>query len=113
MNTHKKRSGFKVMTSLIGLVKPMTGYMILAILMGLMGHLCASFITISGGFAILSVLGKNSLHLAVIFAAMAGMAVLRAVLRYAEQSCNHFIAFKLLALIRDKVFGALRKLCPA
>lgn len=48
MNTHKKRSGFKVMTSLIGLVKPMTGYMILAILMGLMGHLCASFITISG-----------------------------------------------------------------
>ena len=42
MNTHKKRSGFKVMTSLIGLVKPMTGYMILAILMGLMGHLCAS-----------------------------------------------------------------------
>lgn len=58
MNTHKKRSGFKVMTSLIGLVKPMTGYMILAILMGLMGHLCASFITISGGFAILSVLGK-------------------------------------------------------
>lgn len=58
-------------------------------------------------------LGKNSLHLAVIFAAMAGMAVLRAVLRYAEQSCNHFIAFKLLALIRDKVFGTLRKLCPA
>lgn len=113
MNTHKKRSGFKVMTSLIGLVKPMTGYMILAILMGLMGHLCASFITISGGFAILSVLEKNSLHLAVIFAGMAGMAVLRAVLRYAEQSCNHFIAFKLLALIRDKVFGALRKLCPA
>ena len=53
MNTYKKRSGFKVMTSLIGLVKPMTGYMILAILMGLMGHLCASFITISGGFAIL------------------------------------------------------------
>ena len=113
MNTNKKRSGFKVMTSLIGLVKPMTGYMILAILMGLMGHLCASFITISGGFAILSVLEKNSLHLAVIFAAMAGMAVLRAVLRYAEQSCNHFIAFKLLALIRDKVFGTLRKLCPA
>lgn len=113
MNTNKKRSGFKVMTSLIGLVKPMTGYMIFAILMGLMGHLCASFITISGGFAILSVLEKNSLHLAVIFAAMAGMAVLRAVLRYAEQSCNHFIAFKLLALIRDKVFGALRKLCPA
>ena len=72
MNTHKKRSGFKVMTSLIGLVKPMTGYMILAILMGLMGHLCASFITISGGFAILSVLEKNSLHLAVIFAGIFG-----------------------------------------
>lgn len=41
------------------------------------------------------------------------MAVLRAGLRYGEQACNHFIAFKLLALIRDKVFGALRRLCPA
>ena len=34
-------------------------------------------------------------------------------MRYAEQSCNHFIAFKLLALIRDKIFGAMRRLCPA
>lgn len=40
-------------------------------------------------------------------------ALVRGVLRYAEQACNHFIAFKLLALIRDKVFAALRKLCPA
>ena len=34
-------------------------------------------------------------------------------MRYGEQSCNHFIAFKLLAIIRDKVFKALRRLCPA
>ena len=50
----KKRSGFAVMARLIGLVKPLTGYMLLAILMGLAGHLCASFITIFGGFAVLS-----------------------------------------------------------
>ena len=102
------------MTRLIGLIKPLTGYMILAITMGLMGHLCAAFITIFGGYAILNVLHPEwSMNLGVLFVAMLIFALLRGFLRYAEQACNHFIAFKLLALIRDKVFGALRRLCPA
>ena len=109
-----KTSGFTVMRKLIGLVKPLTGYMILAIAMGLTGHLCASFITIFGGYAVLNVLGfETPLSLTVLFVSVAVFALLRAVLRYGEQACNHFIAFKLLALIRDKVFQALRRLCPA
>lgn len=109
-----KRSGFKVMVRLAGLVRPLTGYMILAIMMGVIGHLCASFITIFGGYAILQILHPEwSLNLGVLFAAVLLFALFRGFLRYAEQACNHFIAFKLLALIRDKVFGALRRLCPA
>ena len=109
-----KRSGFQVMTKLIGLVKPLTGYMVLAILMGLIGHLCAAFITVFGGFAIGNVLGLDTtMSLTFLFVCLIVFALARGFLRYAEQSCNHFIAFKLLALIRDKVFGALRRLCPA
>lgn len=108
-----KRSGFQVMARLIGLVKPLTGYMVLAVAMGLIGHLCATFITICGGWAILSVLGMDRLPLSSLFTALVLFALIRGFLRYAEQRCNHFIAFKLLALIRDKVFGALRRLCPA
>ena len=106
-----KRSGFQIMSRLAGLVKPLTGYMILAILMGLIGHLCAAFITVFGGYAILNVLKGQELTF--LFMAVSAFALLRGFLRYAEQSCNHFIAFKLLALIRDQVFGALRRLCPA
>ena len=102
------------MTRLIGLVKPLSGYMILAITMGLVGHLCAAFITVFGGYAILHVLHPEwSMSLGVFFGAVLIFALVRGFLRYAEQACNHFIAFKLLALIRDKVFGALRRLCPA
>ncbi|MEF2605635.1 MAG: ABC transporter ATP-binding protein [Schaedlerella sp.] len=109
-----KRSGFNIMIRLIGLVKPLTGYMILAVAMGLIGHLCASFITVFGGYAILHVLHPEwSWNLTALFVAVLMFALLRGFLRYAEQACNHFIAFKLLALIRDKVFGALRRLCPA
>ena len=109
-----KRSGFHVMARLVGLVKPLTGFMILAITMGLVGHLCATFITVLGGYAILSILHPEwSMNLMLLFAAVLLFALVRGFLRYAEQSCNHFIAFKLLALIRDKVFGALRNLCPA
>ena len=108
------RSGFQIMTRLVGLVKPLTGYMILAITMGLIGHLCAAFITVFGGYAILYVLQPEwSMNLGILFSAVLFFALVRGFLRYAEQACNHFIAFKLLALIRDKVFGALRRLCPA
>lgn len=110
----KKRSGFHVMMRLVGLVKPLTGYMVLAIIMGLMGHLAASFITIFGGYAVAILLDfDNPFSLRIIFIAVCVLALVRGILRYAEQACNHFIAFKLLALIRDKVFIALRRLCPA
>lgn len=109
-----KRSGLNVMARLIGLVRPMLGFMLLAIAMGLLGNLCATFITVFGGYAILNVLHPEwSMPLGWLFAAVLLFALARGFLRYAEQSCNHFIAFKLLALIRDKVFGALRRLCPA
>lgn len=110
----KKRSGFTVMARLIGLVKPLSVYMVLAILMGLVGHLCAAFITIFGGFAVLDLLGFTTpVALKTTFVCVLLFALVRGIFRYAEQSCNHFIAFKLLALIRDKAFRALRRLCPA
>ena len=110
----KKRSGFTVMARLIGLVRPLAGYMVLAIGMGLIGHLCASFITIFGGWAMLDLLGfETPVPLKAVFVCVLAFALVRGVFRYAEQACNHFIAFKLLALLRDRVFRALRRLCPA
>ncbi len=109
-----KRSNFKIMARLITLVKPLALYMVLAIIMGLVGHICASFITIFGAFATAKVLGfSTAISFGAITACLLIFAAVRGLLRYAEQSCNHFIAFKLLALIRDKVFVALRRLCPA
>jgi len=103
-----RRSGFHVMARLIGLVKPLAGYMVLAVIMGLAGHLCAAFITILGGYAVLAPAGfETAFRLEMVFVCVLVFAAVRAVLRYAEQACNHFIAFKLLALIRDRVFQAL------
>lgn len=110
----KKRNHWKLMLQLSGLVKPLSGYMVLAVLMGLAGHLCATFITVFAGFAMLAGLGEPvPVSISVLFLAMGGFALMRGLLRYGEQACNHFIAFKLLALIRDKVFCVLRRLCPA
>ena len=109
-----KRNGFQVMKSLIGLIKPLTGFMVLAVFMGVLGNLCAAGITILGGYAVTGFLGLPlPMTLGWIFGLLGTFALARGVLRYAEQGCNHYIAFKLLALIRDRVFGALRKLAPA
>ena len=109
-----KRSGIQIMSRLVGLVRPLTGYMILAILMGVIGNLCASSITIVAGYMILKGLGFSiTLSFPFLFGIVLVCSLLRGLLRYAEQACNHFIAFKLLALVRDRVFASLRKLAPA
>lgn len=101
------RNGFEVMKRLLKLVKPLTGTMILAVTMGVLGHLCAIAIPVLGGLAITGGAIKP------ICIVLPIVAVLRGVFHLLEQNRNHYLAFKLLALIRDKVFGALRKLAPA
>ena len=115
MNKSNHRSPFAIVGRLIVLVKPMLPVMLAAIVMGVAGHFCATFITIFGGFGILRALGLASPvgTVGTAFACILVFALLRGVLRYAEQASNHYIAFRLLALIRDKVFGALRRLTPA
>ena len=115
MNESKHRSPFAIVARLIVLVKPMLPIMLAAIVMGVAGHFCATFITIFGSFGILTAAGLPSplKTVGTAFVCILLFALLRGVLRYAEQASNHYIAFKLLALIRDKVFGALRRLTPA
>lgn len=111
---NKSRNGFQVMLGLIGMIKPLLGVMCIAIIMGCIGNLMAIFITILGGAAIGNVIGITSgFSMKMIFLLLIVFAVLRGVLRYAEQASNHYIAFKLLARIRHQIFASLRKLAPA
>ena len=126
-NTTKRRSAIQIMGSLIGLIKPLLHIMLAAIVLGTSGYLCAIFLTILAGQVIVHGLLTGVAGLLVpvnnmwlvftpvktIITVMIIIAVLRGILHYVEQYCNHFIAFKLLAIIRHKVFAALRKLCPA
>ena len=107
----KRRSAVQVMGKLIGLVKPLIHIMLAAIILGTVGYLCAIFLTIFAGKAVVGVLQGHSVKR--IMTIMVVIAVSRGILHYVEQYCNHFIAFKLLAIIRHKVFAALRRLCPA
>lgn len=113
---NKKRSNFNIMWNLLGMVKPLSGWMFIAVVTGVLGFLCASFITIFGGIVLMEFSGLQTAWNSGVNGAllcMALFAVLRGGLHYIEHACNHYIAFKLLALIRDKVFAQLRKLAPA
>lgn len=110
----KRRSGIRIMGKLIGLVRPLLHVMAAAVILGVAGYLCAIFLTALAGAGLLNVMGLwEKASLTTVFVCLAAAAVLRGVLHYGEQACNHYIAFKLLALIRHKVFAVLRKLCPA
>lgn len=104
-----RRSGIRIMGKLIGLVKPLLPVMIFAIILGTIGYLCAIFLTITAAYGLMHI----QMEPQALFIALIVMAVMRGILHYGEQYCNHFIAFKLLAIIRHKVFASLRKLCPA
>ena len=109
----KERSSFSVLLRLGALVRPLAGWMALAVLLGLLGFACAIAIPVLGGFAALSVLETQVFPSGLVVFSLFAAAVLRGFLRYGEQTCNHYIAFRLLALIRDRVFAALRRLAPA
>lgn len=110
----EKRSNLKIMLRLVGLVKPLSPVMAAAVILGVAGFCCAIFLTVAGGYGMLTIMGlENTWTVNTLFTTLLLMAVLRGVLHYGEQACNHYIAFKLLALIRDKVFSSLRRLCPA
>ena len=123
----ERRSGIAIMGKLIVLIKPLLHIMAMAVLLGVTGYLCAISLTILGAKALglatggflsdtVKYLADNagvSEKITGIMTAMILVAVFRGIFHYIEQYCNHFIAFKLLAVIRHKVFAALRKLCPA
>lgn len=109
-----RRSGAKIMASLIALLGSLSIIIVLAVINGSIGFVCAMGVTVSGAVGIAKVLGEDiALSYGWVVGMAIGFGVLRGILRYFEQYSNHYIAFKLLAVLRDKVFGALRVLCPA
>ena len=113
-NTKLRRSGAVIMGKLILLLGSLSYIMILAVINGSVGFLCAMGVTLFGAIGIAKALGETvALSYGLIIGLAIGCGVLRGALRYFEQYSNHYIAFRLLAVLRDKIFGALRKLCPA
>lgn len=113
-NKSTRRSGAKIMASLILLLDSLAYIVVLAVINGSVGFICAMGVTVFGAVGIAKALGET---IALSYGWIMGLAIacgiLRGILRYFEQYSNHYIAFKLLAVLRDKIFGALRTLCPA
>lgn len=119
MKKASRRSGGKIMASLILLLGSLAYIMLLAVLNGSLGFLSAIGVTLMGAVGIAKGLGEAGLCAPIdlswwlIIGLAIGFGVLRGLLRYFEQYSNHYIAFRLLAVLRDKIFTALRRLCPA
>lgn len=105
--------GGAVMRRLLRLVSPLKGFLALAALLGVLGNLAATAIGTAGAYAIAGAFGYASVSVGGIVTLLLVLAIARGALRYGEQMCNHYVAFRLLALIRSRVFGALRRQGPA
>ena len=119
MKQKLRRSGARIMASLIVLLGSLSYIMILAVINGSAGFIAAMGVTVFGATGVAKALGIMGLCAPVtlswgwIIGLAVGCGVVRGGLRYLEQYSNHYIAFKLLAVLRDKIFAALRVLCPA
>lgn len=110
----RRRSNFSIMARLVGLTRPLLPVMALAIMLGVLGFLAAIFLTVFAAYGLLDAAGSwGVVPLGVACALVVVCGVVRGPLRYGEQLCNHYLAFKILALVRDKVFGKMRTLAPA
>ena len=109
-----KRSNARIMWRMLGLTKPLAGFMVISVACGVAGFACATFLPVlAAGEAVSLVSGTPLLSVGACVGVLCALAVARGVLHYLEQNCNHYIAFKLLAHIRSEVFASLRRLAPA
>ncbi len=110
---NKRQKGIKIMGKLIVLVKSLWHIMLLAVLLGTVGYLCAIFLTIIASNGVVRLISDKNTNLTPVFISLVVVAVSRGILHYGEQYCNHYIAFKLLGIVRHKIFAKLRELSPA
>jgi len=104
-NIYKK---LEIILYLFSLVKPLMFIMLMAIILGILGNLCVIFIPVKGIQGLFSKTYPSQFRVLLIT-----LSISKGLFIYGEQYFNHYIAFKLLALIRHKIFHKLRSLCPA
>lgn len=110
----QRRSGARIMARLIVLLGSLAYVMVLAVANGALGFICAMGVTLMGAVGVTKALGESiALSYGAIIALAVGCGFMRGILRYIEQYFNHYIAFNLLAVLRDCIFATLRTLCPA
>ena len=110
----RRRSNLSIMCRMVKLVKPLVPVMVAAVILGVVGFLCAIFLTVGAALVLTGIAGfEPALGVSAGIALVAACGLLRGPLHYGEQMCNHYLAFKILALVRDRVFGKLRTLAPA
>ncbi len=112
---NKRRNAFVIMANLFKVIGSFSLILILAVINGTIGNLLGNGVLIFGGLAVAKLIDPNLISLS--FGLIATLAIisgaLKGILKYAEQYSNHFIAFKILAILRDKIFKKLRELAPA
>ena len=109
-----RRSNISIMCRMVKLVKPLVPVMVAAVALGVVGFLCAIFLTVGAALAITGIAGfEPALGLGAGIAMVVAGGLSRGPLHYGAQMCNHYLAFRILALVRDRVFGKLRTLAPA
>lgn len=108
-----QRSGWRIAMALIGMVRPFAWVMVLAIGFGMIGHLAAIAIPAYAAWWIVSANMEQAGGFMTMAAIFLGLGILRALCHYFEQLANHYLAFRILAVIRDHIYRALRRLAPA
>ncbi|MGY3779383.1 amino acid ABC transporter ATP-binding/permease protein [Isobaculum melis] len=104
---------WRLLTWLLGFVKPLKGKMVVAILLGIVSNLAIVAIPVIGFQQVILYLNGGTIQVGPVIFLLVGLGILRGIARYGEQYCNHDIAFRLLALLRQKMFHQLRLLGPA
>lgn len=114
MKEKSRMNGGKIAAKLVVLLGSLAYVMVFAVINGSVGFLCSMGVTLFGAVGVAKALGEQiALSYGWIAGLAIGLGVVRGALRFVEQYCNHYIAFRLLAVLRDKIFTALRRLCPA
>lgn len=106
-----KRSFNKLIYSLLKIIGPFIKVIILAVFTGTLGFILSMNITIFASLVIVKYLGITiNISYQVLFTIIIVSGIVRGILRYFEQYSNHYIAFRILQILRNKIFSKISSL---
>ena len=108
------RTKMETVKGLMNIVGPLSWHIVLSVIMGVLANVATVTMMTFGMMAVMNIVGYSTpLELEYIFIGLGASVLIRSLFVYVQKDRETHVSLTAMSIMRNRVFGALRRLCPA